>query len=135
PLDGSEPRSKIHQTDRVTQPLLQECADLFITHGGYNSIREAVRTATPMAVIPNFGDQPHNARRVAELGLGRHLTGAPDPDTLADACRLILDDRAMTARLRAARLAMLSLPDLAQAPADLAEIVTGHRLVPPRVPA
>ncbi|MFF2373872.1 glycosyltransferase [Streptomyces xiamenensis] len=135
PLEGTEPGPNVLLTDRVPQPLLLECADLFVTHGGYNSIREAVRTATPMVVVPNFGDQPHNARRVTELGLGRHLTGTPAPESLARACQAVLEDHATTARSRAARLAMLALPDFTRAPADLAEIVAGRRLVPPRVPA
>ncbi|WP_129837793.1 glycosyltransferase [Streptomyces sp. RFCAC02] len=132
PLDGPAPAPHVHVTDRLPQPLLLECADLFVTHGGYNSVREAIRTATPMVVLPQFGDQPHNARRVEALGLGRHLTD-PAPDTLAAACRAVLADDATAVRLRAARLAVLALPDLAQAPADLEELVAGRRVGPPRV--
>ncbi|MEV5688508.1 glycosyltransferase [Streptomyces sp. NPDC052164] len=126
-LDGIEPAPNVHLTDRLPQPLLLECADLLVTHGGYNSVSEAIRTATPMAVLPNFADQPHNARRVQELGLGRHLDD-PDPRALADTCQDILHDRTTTARLRAARLAVLGLPDITHAPADLTDITTSrHR--------
>ncbi|QKV70691.1 MULTISPECIES: glycosyltransferase [Streptomyces] len=135
PLTGVTPGPYLHLTDRIPQPLLLECADLFVTHGGYNSIREAVRTATPMAVVPNFGDQPHNARRVAALGLGRDLGPDPDADAVAAACHGLLADPALTARLRAARLAMLTLPEVGRAAADLTDLVSGGRLVTPRVPA
>ncbi|WP_052849560.1 glycosyltransferase [Streptomyces avicenniae] len=128
PLDGRATGPHVHLIDHLPQPLLLECADLLVTHGGYNSVSEAIRTATPMAVAPNFADQPHNARRVAELGLGRHL-GDPTPGGLAAACRALLDDPATTARLRAARLATLALPDIARVPDDLAEIAAGRPVV------
>ncbi|MFE3072562.1 glycosyltransferase [Streptomyces sp. NPDC059247] len=121
-LGGVEPGPNVHLIDRVAQPLLLECADLLVTHGGYNSVSEALRTATPMVVVPNFADQPHNARRVQEIGLGRSLTD-PTPHALAAMCRDLLDDAATAARLRAARLAVLALPDITRAPADLADIV------------
>ncbi|MGW8668040.1 glycosyltransferase [Streptomyces niveus] len=121
-LAGSEPGPNIHLVDRIAQPLLLECADLLVTHGGYNSVSEALRTATPMAVVPNFADQPHNARRVQELGLGRSLTD-PTPDALAMMCRDLLDDAATAARLRAARLAVLALHDITRASTDLVDIV------------
>ncbi|AXG78812.1 glycosyltransferase [Streptomyces paludis] len=116
------PGSNIRLVDRIAQPLLLECADLLVTHGGYNSVGEALRTATPMAVVPNFADQPHNARRVQELGLGRFLTD-PTPHALAAMCQDLLDDAATAARLRAARLAVLALPDVTRVAADLADIV------------
>ncbi|MGW6289864.1 glycosyltransferase [Streptomyces sp. NPDC055107] len=128
-LSGSQPAPNIHLTDRIAQPLLLECADLLVTHGGYNSISEALRTATPMAVVPNFADQPHTARRVQELGLGRYLTD-PTPRTLAATCQVLLHDTATAARLRTARLAVLTLPDITQVCADLADIVTAGRKPP-----
>ncbi|MFE7613621.1 glycosyltransferase [Streptomyces celluloflavus] len=123
PLHDVRPGPNVHLTDRLAQPLLLECADLFVTHGGYNSIREAVRTGTPMAVLPNFGDQPLNAERVQALGLGRHLTDTR-PEALAAACQDLLDDRAVAARTRQARLATLALPDIGQAAADLEKLVS-----------
>ncbi|MEE1792751.1 hypothetical protein PUR28_18620 [Streptomyces sp. BE308] len=36
-LDGIDPPN-VHLTDRLPQPLLLECADLLVTHGGYNSV-------------------------------------------------------------------------------------------------
>ena len=46
-------------------------ASLFITHSGMNSTSESVHYGVPMICIPQNGDQPLNAYRVAiELGLG-----------------------------------------------------------------
>ena len=117
--DGLPPHVRV--TDRLAQPLLLEAVDLFLTHGGYNGIREALRTATPMAVMPGFGDQPENARRVQELGLGREITDRT-PDGIADACRAVLADPGSRAKARQARLEMLALPEIDSAVADLEKI-------------
>lgn len=111
----------VHITDRLPQPLLLESVDLFLTHGGFNSIREAMRTATPMAVLPQFGDQLANAGRVQELGLGREVTDAT-PEGIAATCREVLADSGCVATARRARLEMLALPDIASAVVDLEKI-------------
>jgi UDP:flavonoid glycosyltransferase YjiC (YdhE family) len=56
-------------------PLLQliEKADVLITHGGLNTVKEALLLGTPMIVFPASNDQPMNAARIAYHGLG--LTG------------------------------------------------------------
>ncbi|WP_342456357.1 glycosyltransferase [Streptomyces coeruleorubidus] len=105
----------------MPQPLLLESVDLFVTHGGFNSIREAMRTGTPLAVLPHFGDQPANAERVEELGLGRHIADRSAAG-IADVCRKLLADPEPRARARSAQLAMLTLPEVGQAVGDLAGI-------------
>ena len=52
--------------------LLQQAA-LFITHGGGNSVYEAIYCATPMIVIPQIAEQRVFARHIASLGLGRMI--------------------------------------------------------------
>jgi N-glycosyltransferase len=111
----------VHVAERVPQPLLLESVDLFITHGGFNSIREAMRTGTPLAVLPHFGDQPANAERVEELGLGRHIADRSAAG-IADVCRKLFADPEPRARARSAQLAMLTLPDVEQAVDDLADL-------------
>ncbi|MFJ5226279.1 glycosyltransferase [Streptomyces sp. NPDC088400] len=117
--DGLPPH--VHITERLPQPLLLESVDLFITHGGFNSIRESLRTATPLAVLPQFGDQHENARRVQELGIGREITDGT-PDGITAVCREVLADSAIGAKARQARLAMLTLPEVENAVADLEKL-------------
>ena len=52
--------------------ILKE-ADLFITHGGMNSISEALIMGVPMILIPLAADQPIVAERLEKLGAGIHL--------------------------------------------------------------
>ena len=51
------------------QAALQE-ADMFITHGGINSIFESMYNAVPMIIIPQIYEQEDNAMKVQELGIG-----------------------------------------------------------------
>jgi hypothetical protein len=118
--DGAPPADHVHLLDWVPQPLLLSCADLLLTHGGYNSIREAVRHGVPMVVLPQFGDQEANADRVEALGLGRR--SAPDPGAVAATMRSVLDDGAIRAEIRRAQRAMLALPPVSAAADDLAAL-------------
>ncbi|XP_017784816.1 PREDICTED: UDP-glucuronosyltransferase 2B10-like [Nicrophorus vespilloides] len=46
---------------------------LFITHGGLLSLQEAIYHEVPMIVIPFLFDQPYNAYRMEELGIGKTI--------------------------------------------------------------
>lgn len=63
----------IHVYKSVSQIEVLKQADVFVTHGGMNSISEALVQGVPMVVIPFMSDQPVNARRIEELGLGKKL--------------------------------------------------------------
>lgn len=99
----------VRLVDHVPQPLLLQTVQLFITHGGYNSVREAIRAGVPMVVTPLFGDQLDNARKVAELGLGEQVT---DPSDLATVCRKVLESNEIRARVRHAQRELLALPHI-----------------------
>jgi len=59
--------------NNVPQITVLKQASLFITHGGMNSVSEAMASGVPMVVIPFVSDQPVNAEQVARLGLGKVL--------------------------------------------------------------
>lgn len=72
---------------RVPQLQILKKADVLITHGGLNTIKEALLLGTPMIVFPSSADQPMNAARVAYHGLG--LTGNMTTVTAEQARALI----------------------------------------------
>ena len=65
--------TNIHIYSFVPQTEVLKMADVFVTHGGMNSVSEAIVYGTPMVVIPFMADQPVNARCVEKLGVGRRL--------------------------------------------------------------
>ncbi|MEF2966131.1 macrolide family glycosyltransferase [Paenibacillus sp. M1] len=65
--------------------VLQE-ADLFITHGGMNSVHEALYFDVPLIVVPMAADQPAVAGRIEALGAGRMLDAAALTPELLRAC-------------------------------------------------
>jgi UDP:flavonoid glycosyltransferase YjiC (YdhE family) len=95
----------------VPQPtLLPHCA-VFVTHGGFNSVKESLISGVPMVVIPITADQPYCAERCASLGVARVIT--PDqrtPDAVRDATRGVLADPTYGANAQAFRQQMLALP-------------------------
>lgn len=48
-------------------------ADVFITHGGMNSVNEAIHFNVPLVVLPHGKDQPIVAQRLVELNAGYRL--------------------------------------------------------------
>jgi MGT family glycosyltransferase len=106
--------------DVVPQPLLLECCDLFLTHGGFNSAREALRLGVPLAVTPVLGDQPYNAQRCAAVGVALALSSEmPSAAAVADACRTVLADPRFRRRARSIQRGILSLPSLDMLAADV----------------
>ncbi|MBJ7520835.1 MAG: hypothetical protein JHC84_14150 [Solirubrobacteraceae bacterium] len=78
---------------RASVPQLQvlQRTRLFVTHGGINSVSEALAYGVPMVLFPQTADQPLIARRVAALGAGRLLRGRdPSPEHIADTARAVL---------------------------------------------
>ena len=59
--------------NEVPQLEILKRATLFISHGGMNSVSEALYYGVPLIVIPQAGDQTWVARRVAQLGAGKLL--------------------------------------------------------------
>lgn len=49
--------------------LLAKCS-AFVTHGGANSVHEALLFGVPLVVVPIFGDQPSNGEQVQGNGAG-----------------------------------------------------------------
>lgn len=73
----------------VDQLAVLRRADLFITHGGFNSVQEGLVAGVPLLVFPQMQEQVLNADRVAELGAGLRLRRAT-PSRISARAELIL---------------------------------------------
>jgi len=106
----------------VPQKLVLPAAQLFCTHGGYNSVRESIRAGVPMLVRPTTMDQPVNAQAVARLGLGCVVSGL-DGAELAARIGGALADRELAGRARAAQRRALALPGIETEPETLRAMI------------
>jgi len=86
--------SNVHIYNFVPQTEVLKMADVFVTHGGMNSVSEALVFGTPMVVIPFASDQPVNARCIEKLGVGRKLEYfGVNKDTLKEKVMSVLLDK------------------------------------------
>jgi UDP:flavonoid glycosyltransferase YjiC (YdhE family) len=106
--------------------LLTHC-DVFISHGGFNSVKEALSIGVPLVVLPIMSDEPYSAERCAALGLGRAV--GPDDRTagaIREAVRSVLTDASYRGRAAQFRTEMLALPG----PDRAVELLTSLTLDP-----
>ncbi|MFG3284070.1 glycosyltransferase [Streptomyces sp. NPDC048111] len=112
-------------TEWVPQDVLLEAADVFVTHGGHSSVREGLRSGTPMLVTPMYDDQPNSAAHVADVGSGIDLpaywvTG----ETVTEALQRLLTEPSFRLRAAAVRRSILACPPVEQLVTDLEALVT-----------
>lgn len=73
-LKSRYPRCQIvNQTDQ--KAALRRCRRFFVTHGGGNSVSEAIECRIPMLCVPFFGDQYASASLILKNGFGLAFTG------------------------------------------------------------
>ena len=102
--------------DEVNQQALFPRVAAVIHHGGAGTTTAAARAGAPQVVVPQIGDQPWWAERVAELGLGAAHAGAVSVGSLTAALDVAL---APETRARAAVTARMVRTDGATAAAKL----------------
>jgi MGT family glycosyltransferase len=61
----------------VPQLQILQHADIFVTHGGMNSIQEALYYGVPLIVVPQQMEQMINGQRIVDLGAGIVLGDKP----------------------------------------------------------
>ena len=97
--------------NRVPQIAVLKQSSLFITHGGMNSVSEALVHGVPMLVIPFVSDQPVNARQVEKLGLGKVLDYMTiTANALRDAAFAVMEDRQIRENLQVIQEAIFRAP-------------------------
>lgn len=78
----------------LPQLALLRRATLVVTHGGMNTVNEALLHGVPLVVVPQAADQTWVARRVLDVGAGVSVRVAT-AETLRLAARRVLGDAAM----------------------------------------
>ncbi|KAG0710470.1 UDP-glucuronosyltransferase 2B14 [Chionoecetes opilio] len=72
-LEGVSDNVRISSWLPQQDVLAHDSVKVFISHGGLLSLQESIFHATPLLVLPIFGDQPKNAMFVENSGLGHRL--------------------------------------------------------------
>ncbi|MCY0919480.1 MULTISPECIES: glycosyltransferase [unclassified Streptomyces] len=91
-IGGRTPANVLVQ-DGVPQLELLPHLDAVVSHGGHNTVCEALAHGLPLVVAPIRDDQPIVARQVVEAGAGvRVRFGRTGPEELRDALTAVLDD-------------------------------------------
>jgi MGT family glycosyltransferase len=107
---GPQP-SNVRLEPHVPQALLLRYCDAFVTHGGFNSVKEALSEAVPMVVVPITADQPYSAERCAALGVARSIDAeGRTPKAIGAAALEVLRDPGYAARAREFQAEMNELP-------------------------
>jgi UDP:flavonoid glycosyltransferase YjiC (YdhE family) len=99
---GITPRSRLHGipdhwtvSPYLPQPALIRTSDLVVTHGGNNTVTEAMTSGVPMLVGPLSTDQFSAAADIESAGLGAAFDpNFDDAGTIADLAKDLLDGEA-----------------------------------------
>ncbi|XP_058163748.1 UDP-glucuronosyltransferase 3A1-like [Dasypus novemcinctus] len=95
------------QNDLLAHPRIR----LFVTHGGQNSIMEAIQHGVPMLGIPCFADQPDNIVRVEAKNLGVSIQLKDlKAETLALKMKQVMEDKRFRSAAVAASIIRRSHP-------------------------
>jgi len=84
----------------VPQRYLLGHVDAFVTHGGNNSVNEALAAGVPMLALPVGGEQRDNAARVVYLGVGVRAGLDAGAAEIGAKVRRLVEDPGYRARAR-----------------------------------
>lgn len=90
-----------HAADFLPYRSVLRHTALCITHGGSNTVLDALACGVPLLVRPVGFDQPGNLARILHHGLGERLASLRQVDKLTRQLRRLLEDRAMKQRCAA----------------------------------
>ncbi|MDI7507164.1 glycosyltransferase, partial [Cronobacter dublinensis] len=88
------------------QPLALSQSHAVITHGGLNTVMDAVASATPLLVVPLAFDQPGVAARVEHCGIGRRVSRFAGRRAFTRQLQALLGDAGCRTRLSAMQRAL-----------------------------
>ncbi len=137
--DAFGPQPPRVRVERVVDhgALLPRC-DLVVSHGGFSTIMRSLAAGVPLVVIPVQGDQPRNARRCVDLGVGRMVVPeARESGAIRAAVRAVLADPACRTNSQRLREEIAALPGADHAVALLEQLAVDQqplRAAPPVSP-
>lgn len=135
PADFGARPANVRVERYVPQSLLFPRCDLVVCHGGFGTVMTALGHGLPLVVIPIAADQPDNARRCAELEVGRVVPPERRPAAaIREAVRAVMGDGRYRRNAERVREEMAGLPDLGQA-VGLLEGLAATRRAPVGTPA
>lgn len=116
----------IHIYESVDQLSVLRRASLFLTHGGMNSVNEALYYSVPLVAVPMADDQPAVAARLAQLGLGVNLDKKSiSAQSLYEAATKVMDDKETAERVKTMSRDMHEAGGNAQIVNDLDGLLAG----------
>lgn len=94
---------------QVPQLEVLEKTDVFVTHGGMNSVHEAMVNHVPVVVVPQTIEQAVVGQQVQKFGVGVWLkTSKPSAKTLRDAVQDVLEKQEYREKARALGLSFVA---------------------------
>ncbi|XP_028623449.1 UDP-glucuronosyltransferase 3A2-like [Grammomys surdaster] len=95
------------QTDLLAHPSIR----LFVTHGGLNSLNEAIQHGVPIVGIPFFADQPENMVRVEAKKIGVSIQIQKlKAETFALTMKEVIEDKRYKSAAMASKIIRQSQP-------------------------
>jgi MGT family glycosyltransferase len=111
---GPQPPN-VHIERYVPQTQLLPHCDVFISHGGFNSVKESLSCGVPLLVLPIMSDEPYSAERCEALGVGQAVAPANrTAEAVRDAVRALVSDSRYRERAQAFGVEMDALPGTEQ---------------------
>ena len=132
---GPQPEN-VHVERYISQSALLPHCDLVLNHGGSGSVIGSLGHGVPLVVLPMGADQPLNAARCEQLGVGIVLDAvSATPRSVGEAVTAVLDDRNYRVAADRVRDEIAELPGTDSAVTLLEQLARHQRKSPPARPA
>jgi UDP:flavonoid glycosyltransferase YjiC (YdhE family) len=107
------------KVERYVPNAVAMACDAVLTHAGCGTTVAALSRGLPMVAVPLFGDQPHNAAKIAESGAGVSVQVPHGIGDIPAAMAAVLEDPAYGAAARRIAADLATLPSAAEVLAQL----------------
>jgi N-glycosyltransferase len=107
------------KVERYVPNAVAMACDAVLTHAGCGTTVAALSRGLPIVAVPLFGDQPHNAAKIAESGAGVSVQVPHGIRDIPAAMAAVLEDPAYGAAARRIAADLATLPSAAEVLAQL----------------